>query len=171
MSEHEHPEIAPPSQLWKQLPSDRKRQAAEAFWSDRNASVEHAEAIVAIAQRIKFRPKSVIALPVEKKARHLVALGNVTELIAARLLVAYHLAHQRPMMAAFLDALGIAHEDGLINDEEMEAPSEERLQQAAKTLAASYPAGDVSLYLSTLMWQDPDTWGGLHGVPELTQLV
>lgn len=164
-------EIPTPSQLWKQLSAERRLQAAEAFWGDRNAAVEHAEAIVAIAQRIKFRPKSVIALPVEKKARHLVALGNVTELIAARLLVAYHLAQQRPMMAAFLDALGIAHEDGLINDEEMEPPSAERLQQAAKTLGAAFPAADVSLYLSTLMWQDPDTWGGLRDVPELTNVA
>ena len=164
-------EIPPPSQLWKQLTPERKLQAAEAFWGDKNAAVEHAEAIVAIAQRIKFRPKSVIALPVEKKARHLVALGNVTELIAARLLVAYHLAHQRPMMGAFLDALGIAHDDGLIKDEEMEPPSAERLQQAAKTLGAAYPAAEVSLYLSTLMWQDPDTWGGLRDVPELTTVA
>jgi hypothetical protein len=158
--------IPRPSQLWKQLSPERKLQAAEAFWGDGNASVEHAEAIVAIAQRIKFRPKSVIALPVEKKARHLVALGSVSELVAARLLVAYHLAHQRPMMAAFLDALGIAHEQGLINEEEMEAPAPERLEHAAKTLGAAYPAEDVALYLSTLMWQDPDTWGGLEKVPE-----
>jgi len=128
--------------------------------------MEHAEAIVAIAQRIKFRPKSVISLPVEKKARHLVALSGVSELVAARLLVAYHLAHQRSMMVSFLDALGIAHEDGLINDEEMEAPPPERLEHAAKTLGAAYPAEDVALYLSTLMWQDPDTWGGLEKVPE-----
>jgi hypothetical protein len=141
-------------------------QAAEAFWSDGNASVEHAEAIVAIAQRIKFRPKSVVALPVDKKARHLVAMGAVSELVAARLLVAYHLAHQRAMMAAFLDALGIAHEDGLINEEEMQAPPPERLEQAAKVLAASFPAEDVALYLSTLMWQDPETWGALDKVPE-----
>ena len=158
--------IPRPSQLWKQLSPERRLQAAEAFWGDRNASVEHAEAIVAIAQRIKFRPKSVISLPVEKKAKHLVSIGGVSELVAARLLVAYHLAHHRPMMAAFLDALGIAHEDGLINDEEMKAPPAERLAEAAKTLAASYPADDVALYLSTLMWQDPDTWGGLEKVPE-----
>jgi hypothetical protein len=25
----------------------------------------------------------------------------------------------------------------------------------------------VSLYLSTLMWQDPETWAGLTEVPEL----
>ena len=151
-----------PSQLWKQLPPERKLQAAEAFWSDRNASVEHAEAIVAIAQRIKFRPKSVIALPVDKKARHLVALSVVSELVAARLLVAYHLTHQRPLMAAFLDALGIEHEDGLIKAEEMEAPPADRLEQAAKKIASDYPAPDVTLYLTTLMWQDPETWGGLE---------
>ena len=166
MTDNELQNVPRPSQLWKQLTPDRRLQAAEAFWGDRNASVEHAEAIVAIAQRIKFRPKSVISLPVEKKAKHLVAISGVSELVAARLLVAYHLAHQRPMMAAFLDALGIAHEDGLISDEDMEAPSAERLEQAAKTLGAAYPAEDVALYLSTLMWQDPDTWGGLEKVPE-----
>lgn len=159
-------EIPRPSQLWKQLSPERKLQAAEAFWADRNAAVEHAEAVVAIAQRIKFRPKSVLALPVEKKARHLIGVGAVSELVAARLLVAYHLAHHRPMMAAFLDALGIAHEDGLINDDEVQAPEAERLEQAAKTIAGTFPAEDVSLYLSTLMWQDPDTWGGLEQVPE-----
>jgi hypothetical protein len=161
MADNEQREIPRPSQLWKQLSPERKQQSAEAFWSDSNASVEHAEAIVAIAQRIKFRPKSVIALPVEKKAKHLVAVGALSELVAARLLVAYHLAHQRPMMGAFLDALGVAHEDGLINDEEMEAPPAERLEQATTTLTAKFPADEVALYLSTLWWQDPDTWGGL----------
>jgi hypothetical protein len=166
MTDNDLQGIPRPSQLWKQLSPERRLQAAEAFWGDRNASVEHAEAIVAIAQRIKFRAKSVISLPVDKKAKHLVALGGVSELVAARLLVAYHLVHQRPMMAAFLDALGIAHEDGLISDEDMEAPPAERLEQAAKTLGAAFPAEDVALYLSTLMWQDPDTWGGLEKVPE-----
>src|SRR5262245_56275838 len=166
-TEKQSREIPRPSQLWKQLSPERKQQAAEAFWGDRNASVEHAEAIVAIAQRIKFRPKSVIALPVEKKAKHLLAVPAVSELVAARLLVAYHLAQQRPMMAAFLDALGIKHEEGLIEDEEMEAPSDERLAQAVKTLQEQFPADEVAMYLSTLWWQDPDTWGGLNAlIPE-----
>ena len=164
MADNEQKEIPRPSLLWKQLSPEKKQQAAEAFWSDGNASVEHAEAIVAIAQRIKFRPKSVIALPVEKKAKHLIAVGAVSELVAARLLVAYHLAHQRPMMGAFLDALGIAHEEGLIKDEEMEAPSAERLEKAANTLKEKFPADDVALYMATLWWQDPDTWGGLDAM-------
>jgi hypothetical protein len=161
------PDIPRPSQLWRTLSPERKQEAAVAFWSDENAALEQAEAVATIAQRIKFRAKSVLALPREKKARHLVALGAVSELVAARLLVAYHLAHQRPMMGAFLDALGIAHEHGLIADDEMGPPEAERLQAAATAIAAAFPAEDVALYLSTLIWQDPETWGGLTKVPEI----
>ena len=160
------PDIPRPSVLWKTLTPDRKQQAAEAFWRDENAAVEQAEAIAAIAMRIKFRIKSTQALPVEKKARHLVALGNMSEMIAARLLVAFHLAHRRPMMASFLDAMGIKHDQGLIEEEEVAPPSPERLSEAAASLAGQYPAEDVALYLSTLVWQDPETWGPLADVPQ-----
>jgi hypothetical protein len=92
-------------------------------------------------------------------------------MIAARLLVAFHLAHQRPMMAGFLDALGIAHQDGLIASEELDPPSAEKLADAARSLGASYPPEDVALYLSTLVWQDPETWGALADVPETRALA
>ena len=160
------PQIPRPSQLWKQLPPERKIQAADAFWQDDNAGIEQAEAVAAIAQRIKFRAKSVLTMPREKKARQLAALPAVSELVAARLLVAYHLEQHRPMMGAFLDALGIPHDNGLIADEDLSPPSRERIGEAARALAASYPAEDVALYLSTLIWQDPETWGALAEAPE-----
>jgi hypothetical protein len=144
---------------------ERRLQAAEAFWRDDDGVNEHAEAIAAIAQKIKFRPKSVIALPVDRKAKYLIGLPAISELVAARLLVAYHIAHQRPMMAAFLDALGIAHEDGLISDEQVKYPPE-KLKDAVAAIAASFPADDVALYLSTLTWQDAEVWGSLAELPE-----
>lgn len=162
-------EIPRPTQLWKQLSPERKHIAAEAFWRDENAAAEQAEATAAIALRIKFRAKSVISMPNERKAKYLVSLGTISELVAARLLVAYHIEHQRPMMASFLDALGVAHEEGIIADEDMQAPPPDTLKAAARAIAANYPAEDVALYLSTLRWQDPETWGALAGVPESTQ--
>jgi hypothetical protein len=156
-----------PSQLWKQLSTERKTMAANAFWTDDNAAAEQADVIATIAQRIKFRTKSVLSMPVEKKTRYLLSLPSISEAVAARLLVAYHLAHQRPMMGRFLDELGIAHEDGLIADENLEAPPPDRVGAAAKTLASSFPAEDVSLYLSTLLWQDPETWGNLAELAEV----
>jgi hypothetical protein len=160
------PDLPRPSQLWKQLAPDKKRLAADAFWRDEHAGNEQAEAIGLIAQRIKFRVKSVVALPIEKKSQYVLAMPAVSEMLAARLLVTYHLAHQRPMMGAFLDALGIAHEEGIISADEVEPPTAEALQKAATAIAASYPPDDVALYLSTLVWQDPDTWGALADVPE-----
>jgi hypothetical protein len=161
------PDIPRPSVLWKQLSPERKVEAAAAFWRDENAGVEQAEAVATIAQRMKFRTKSVIALPVEKKARQLATMPGISELIAARLLVSYHLEQQRPMMGRFLDALGIAHEEGLIADEDIAPPQAEALKAAASVLAAEYPVEDVTLYLSTLIWQDPDTWGALADTPEV----
>ena len=161
--------IPRPSQLWKQLPADRRLDAAEAFWRDDGAEAEQAEVIAAIAQRIKFRMKSVIVMPDDKKARQLASLPAISEVVAARLLIAYHLAHQRPMMGAFLSALGIAHEDGLIADEEVPPPDPGKLKAAATTLAGSHSADDVALYLSMLTWQDPDTWGPLADAPETRQ--
>jgi hypothetical protein len=158
--------IARPSQLWKSLPAERKLQAAEAFWTDQEANLEQAEAIGLIAQKIKFRAKSVIAMPAEKKARHLASFPAVSELVAARLLVAYHLSHQRPMMGAFLDAIGITHENGMIADEEVKAPAAETLRKGASAIASQFPKDDVALYLNTLLWQDPETWGALAEAPE-----
>jgi hypothetical protein len=158
-----------PSQLWKRLAADRRRVAADAFWRDENAASEQADALAAIAQRIRFRLKSVYAMPLEKKVQQLLALPVVSETVAARLLVAYHLEQQRPMMARFLDALGIAHEEGLIADESLTAPTPDRLRAAAETLAESFPPDDVSLYFSTLLWQDPETWGGLTELPQLRE--
>jgi len=162
------PTIARPSQLWKSLPPERRLQAAEAFWTDQEAGLEQAEAVALIAQKIKFRAKSVIAMPADKRARHLASFPVVSELVAARLLVAYHLAHQRPMMAAFLDAVGIPHENGMIADEEGKAPAPEALRKGASAIASQFPKDDVALYLSTLLWQDPETWGALSEAPERT---
>ena len=69
------PDIPRPSLLWKRLSAERKLLAADAFWQDENAAAEQAEAVVMIAQRIKFRTRSVQTLPRDKKSRHLVNLG------------------------------------------------------------------------------------------------
>jgi hypothetical protein len=156
-----------PSRLWRRMPLERRVDAADLFWADEHSADQQLEAVASIATHMKFRTRSVVGLPPEKKAKYLATLPNVSDAIAARALVNYHLARQRPMMAAFLDALGIAHEEGLISDETVAKPDLAKLQQGASALAASFPAEDVSLYLATLVSQDPDTWGSLAEVPEV----
>ena len=154
-----------PSRLWKQMSADKRLDAAELFWADEQSTEQQVEAIGTLAAHMKFRTKSVVALPAERKAKYLVALPNVSDSIAARALVNYHLARQRPMMVAFLDALGITHEEGLIAEENITTPDADKMREAATELASKFPADDVSLYFSTLVSQDPETWSTLVDLP------
>jgi hypothetical protein len=147
------------------MPAERRRQAAEAFWRGENDANEQAEAINAIAKHLKFRPRSAAVLPVAKKIQYLLALPVVPEIVASRLLVSYHFEQQRPMMAAFLDALGVSHDNGMIAEDAVIPNEPDKIRAAAKALADSFPAEDTALYLSTLWWQDP-VWAVLAELPE-----
>lgn len=142
---------------------DQRQRAAHAFWSDTDATDDQVQAALLIAQQKKFRPKTVIGLDLDRKARHLATLGSLPDSIAARALVIYHLTDQRPMMAAFLDALGIAHENGLIQEDSV-TPDTGKIGPAVAQLTAQFSADDVQLYLNTLLSQDPETWGALDGI-------
>jgi hypothetical protein len=152
-----------PARLWKKMTSDQRMRAARAFWLDEQATNDQIQAVMLISQQKKFRPKTIVALDVDRKARHLAGLPSLPDSLAARALIGYHLAEQRPMMGEFLDALGIGHEEGLIKDESV-APDKTKFGAAVATIAGKFPPEEVSLYLNTLRCQDPDTWGALPDV-------
>jgi hypothetical protein len=149
-----------PSRLWKQMTPDQRLRAARAFWSDEESTDDQLQAALLIAQQKKFRPKTVVGLDIERKARHLASLLSLPDQLAARALILYHLAEQRPMMGVFLDALGIKHSNGLIEDEAVK-PDASQLGSATARLSREFPEPDVRLYLNTLLCQDSETWGGL----------
>lgn len=152
-----------PSALWKEMPAEKRLVAANAFWSDEHGQEQQVEVIVAIARKLNFRPKSVPSLPVERRAKLLAAM-DVSDAVASRALIAYHLAAERPMMGAFLDALSIEHDNGLITAEEVPAPDKARLEDGVRTLERTFPADAVRLYLHTLLLLDGDTWSELDGL-------
>src|SRR5215470_14389564 len=108
-----------PSKLWKHMTAEQRLRAARAFWLDEQATDDQIQAVLVIAQQKKFRPKFVLSLDTDRKAKHLAGLFSLPDALAARALVVYHLAEKREMIGAFLDALGIAHENGLIKDDEV----------------------------------------------------
>jgi hypothetical protein len=142
---------------------EQRHRAASALWGADEATSEQMQAVLLIAKKMKFRPKTAMGLDDQHKARYLASVPDPPEDLAARLLVVYHLAEQRPMMGAFLDALGVAHENGLIRGD-AGAPDPAKMAAAAAAIAREYPAPDVALYLNTLLWQDPAAWGALQGV-------
>jgi len=153
-----------PSRLWKTLAPETRQAAAVAFWRDDSADdvpLQHAEAIVAIAKRMNFRPKSVRALPEERRARLLAQMIDVPDAVATRALIAYHFQTQRPMMSAFLEALGIAHDQGLITTETVAPPTREALRRAAGRLRETFAEPEIRLYFQTLQALDGETWANL----------
>jgi MoxR-like ATPase len=155
-----------PGRVWRRMTAEQRQRAARAFWRDETGAAERAQAVQLIAQHMKSRPKTVAALDDERRARYLASVPTLSDAMAARVLMLYHLAEQRPMMGAFLDALGIAHDDGVIRNDDA-VPDAGKVAAAAAAIADAYPAADVSIYLNTLLSQDPGTWGTLGGVPQL----
>jgi hypothetical protein len=155
-----------PSRLWRRMTADQRIRAARAFWTDEQAADDQIQAVLLIAQQKKFRPKSVLTLEPERKARHLATILSLPDALAARCLVVYHLGEQRAMMGAFLDALGLKHDNGLIEDDDAK-PDPEKVPAAVAAIAEKFPAEDVALYLTTLVCQDPETWSELSKLPQI----
>ena len=156
-----------PARLWRRMTPDQRIRAARAFWAEETATDDQIQAALLIAQIKKFRPKFVLGLDDERRAKHLASLVAMPEALAARALVVYHLAEQREMMGVFLDALGLKHDNGLIEEDEAK-PDPEKMDTAVAAITAKYRAEDVSLYLATLVCQDPETWGTLSSSPQVT---
>jgi hypothetical protein len=157
----DHASLPRPAALWKGMTESQRVAAARAFWNDPESLMEQAEVLALIARRLNFRLKTVQNLSLDRKVKHLIATGNVSDAVAGRLLVTYHLASERPMMAAFLDQLKIEHDHGLIADTELVRPEQEVLAAAAEKLRAEFGRERTDLYFSTLILQDPETWSGL----------
>src|SRR5437588_837109 len=147
-----------PSRLWRRMPVERRIEAADLFWNDEHSADQQLEAVASIATHMKFRPKSVLSLAPDKRAKYLATLPTMSDTIAARALVNYHLERQRPLMGSFLDLLEIPHENGLIADDKVVKPYAAKVKAAAQELATKYPDDDVSLYFATLVSQAPETW-------------
>jgi len=149
---------AGPAKLWRELTTEQRLALSQALWADTDSVPQQIEAVQLIARQLRFRPQSVLSQPVEKRVRQLAHLLQVSEGVANRALVVYHLGVQRPMLEAFLNRLGIPHKDGMIADAATAAPDPAALRTAALALAGEFPVESVRLYLRTLAAQDPETW-------------
>jgi hypothetical protein len=155
------------ARLWKRLSRDERNAAAASFWKDTPAEVT-GMALAALIKARHMRPQVARALPPEEQARALASVLDVGEPVAASLLVALHLGDRRSMLATFLDAAGLPHDNGVLKDDaEQGVVAEESARKGVAALrAAGHSPEQVRTYLNTLWLQDPDRWKALEGVSE-----
>jgi hypothetical protein len=140
------------TRLWKHLPPEERHLAAAAFFREPPPDLAGA-AIEALVKARHLRPQAARALPPDAQARILASVHEPGEPLAQGLLVALHLGERRGLLTAFLDALGLPHENG--------APLAEDQVVTARRALASFPPEQVETYFNTLWLQDPARWAAL----------
>jgi hypothetical protein len=149
------------TRLWKSLPREERSLASGAFFRDPAPDLV-GSALGVLAKARRMRPQAARALGPEAQARILATVLDPGENLAQGLLVSLHLAERRPLLATFLDALGLPHEDGILAEEAEAAgpPTVEAARKAVEALAR-HPRDQVETYLNTLWLQDPERWAAL----------
>jgi hypothetical protein len=147
--------------VWDLMTDDEKRTAATALWT--NADRESRMAIeMAVATAMKFRPQSVRKLSAERVAPRLVRLADeLPETVLFQYLFHLHMSDRRELMVAYLDAVGLPHNDGVLDlPEDGEPPTEETAVAPARTLVSEH-GHKALVYLGTLAVADADFWAAM----------
>lgn len=154
------------ARIWKRLSREERTAAAASFWKDTPPEVT-GMALAALVKARHMRPQVARSMPPDEQARALASVLDVGEPVASSLLVALHLGERRPMLATFLDAAGLRHENGLLKDEDDAVVNGDAAQKGIAALrAAGHSPEQVRTYLNTLWLQDPDRWKALEDLPE-----
>jgi len=153
------------SRIWKRLGREDRLAASSSFWRDPPQEAVPA-ALAAIVSARRVRPQVARTLPTEVRAQTLAVLQEPGEAVAAALLVALHLSERRALLGAFLDAVGVAHDNGIMSEEPGAPVGEDVLRRGVDALSA-FPRPQVEAYLNTLFLQDPERWAALPKAVEL----
>ena len=102
-----------------------------------------------VARSLHFRPQAIRKLPMTqraKRARTIIESTRNAEL-AYELVGGYLMKTQKELVTSFLDATGVKHEDGMIEDVEGSKPTSGKIAAAVSELDAKFQKDDVTLYL------------------------
>lgn len=131
----------------------------------------YTQAVGAACFTLKARPQFLMKQSNEKRAELIrQALARVAAApIAEEVLAAYFLEIRRELLVEWLDALGIDHENGILKNEDPQAPAQEALEVAVAKFRAGEDAADRELLLEAFAAQGAVEWPSLDallGVPE-----
>lgn len=135
--------------LWTALEPDERAAAAKAYLGADTGGRMQLDKIVAGARN--FRPATVKKWPEEKivKAARHIPLQDPE--VAANLLTCYHVPGQLDMVAAFLDALGVSHDQGQIDARATIDAEKEVARSAIRGMVEEHGPRKSAVYLLALI--------------------
>jgi hypothetical protein len=119
----------------------------------------------AVAEARKLRPVFLERQPrPQRHATMLATLARPTlDMVTANLLRTWLLKKHKQMLIDFLDALGITHQEGVV-EELPPAIEEAKVRAAVETLLAKYPHEAVAVYLHAFSDMNEVEWPGLKAM-------
>lgn len=135
-----------------------------AYESDKPA---YKATMTAVAEARHVRPVFLERQP--RTQRHATMIATLTrpalDLVAATLIRAWLMKKHLAMLVDFLDALGIPHKDGVV--EELPASMDDaKLKSAIDTLLAKHPPEAVAVYLNAFNDMNEANWANLKTMLE-----
>jgi hypothetical protein len=126
-----------------------------------------AQALAAAAAAMRARPVYIARQPIDKQAAAIRrALARVTaNPVAEELLAVYYLECRKELLIEWLDAIGIKHEEGSLEEDEPKQPAKKKLTDAVKAFRASADDPDRELLLAAFAAQSAIEW------PVLDELI
>lgn len=118
-----------------------------------------------VAKAMNFRPHAIRKVPMAQRARRAKSLversGNAE--LAYEIFGTYLMKTKKELITRFLDATGVAHQEGMIASVDEARPDPAKLGSAVEQLDRDFGREDVTLYLSMCAEQWPS-------VPEVGEL-
>ena len=119
----------------------------------------------AVAEARKLRPVFLERQP--KPQRHATMLATLTrpalDLITGNLIRAWMLKKHKAMLTDYLDSLGIAHEEGVV-EQIPPTMDDAKLRAAIDALLAKYPKETVAVYLHAFNEMNEVEWPNLKAM-------
>lgn len=151
--------------LWKALTPAEREGALQSLIEDKESRQYLVQYVRSLPRFKAFRPQAVAKLTDKELISAIASSAGLTQDMIRSALIGMHLPGRAAMLGAFMDSLGIAHENGLIADGvAVSLPAHDKLAAAVTKLTTEYPPRDVAIYLLSLLAMDPETWGALAGV-------
>jgi hypothetical protein len=151
------------NRIWRQLPNEIRVAVCQIFWAE-SKGTEKQFLIASIAKAKSLREVFVRKSPIERLVNWTAATLSLPDPIVDDLLKKYLLHEHRAVIVSFLNLLAIPHSEGMIEENfDYTALTNERVQEAARSLLASADRTGSELYLKYLVLQG-EPWAGIEEV-------
>ena len=134
--------------LWKALTPGERMAAARAYLADEPGGRKQLNRIVARARN--FRPATVQKWPEEKLVKAIRHVPLNDHRVAGPLLTCHHVPGQQAMVMAFLDCLGVSHDQGNVESLAVVDAEEEVVRSATREIVEQFGLRAAAVYLLTL---------------------